>query len=127
MSLRPTPVHNGDYELETLVPIANTAAVVAFIADPAILESLTPNPDEVECIFDHPFGAIHRGTVDGNAAADLVPVGSDWWPLEDEYHVSSLIPTDETDAQSMEERTGSMGAYKMHVSICLISAALTLS
>lgn len=62
--------------------------MVAFIADPEVLATLQPNPDEVECIFDHPFGAIHSGHVAGDAVQDLVPIGSDWWPMEDEFHVS---------------------------------------
>lgn len=83
------PQRNG--QLPDNPPRANIPAVVAYIADPQILEDLTPNPDEVECIFDHPFGAIHRGSVAGDAVSDLVPLGSDWWPLEDEFHVSYLI------------------------------------
>lgn len=80
-----------------------------------MLSSLQPNPDEVDCIFDHPFGSFHTGSVHGDAVQDLVPIGSDWWPLEDEFHVSSGILRG-ADKQSTEELTGSMGAYKMHVS-----------
>jgi hypothetical protein len=67
-----------------------TSAVVAFISDPALVTTLRPNPDEVECIFDHPLKAIHTGIVEGELAENLNLSDTNWWPGPTEFHVSSF-------------------------------------
>lgn len=64
-----------------------TTAVVAFVADLSVIDSLTPNPDEVDRIFDHPFSAIYTGQME--QGVKLAEAG-DWWPFPDEYHVCPL-------------------------------------
>ncbi|CAE6494092.1 unnamed protein product [Rhizoctonia solani] len=64
--------------------------VVAFLSDLTLLDHLTPNPDEVDEIFDHPLEAI----LSPELAASLAPRperplsarGSAQWPYEEEYH-----------------------------------------
>ncbi|BEI81259.1 hypothetical protein CcaverHIS002_0204190 [Cutaneotrichosporon cavernicola] len=75
--------------------------VVAFISDPALVTTLRPNPEEVECIFDHPLKAIHTGVVDGELAENLNLTDTNWWPGPTEFH-------------SLEDVTGSTGSYRMH-------------
>jgi hypothetical protein len=75
--------------------------VVAFISDPALVTTLRPNPDEVECIFDHPLKAIHTGIVEGELAENLNLSDTNWWPGPTEFH-------------SLEDVTGSTGSYRMH-------------
>ncbi|GMK54366.1 hypothetical protein CspeluHIS016_0109520 [Cutaneotrichosporon spelunceum] len=75
--------------------------VVAFISDPELVNTLRPNPEEVECIFDHPLKAIHTGVVEGELADNLNLSDTNWWPGPTEFH-------------SLEDVTGSTGSYRMH-------------
>ncbi|KAH7341680.1 NUDIX hydrolase domain-like protein [Rhizoctonia solani] len=64
--------------------------VIAFLSDPALLEHLKPNPDEVEEIFDHPLEAILSPELAGILAPrperPLSKSGSAQWPYESKYH-----------------------------------------
>lgn len=62
---------------------------MAFISDPTLVSTLRPNPDEVECIFDHPLKAIHTGIVEGELAENLHVSDTNWWPGPTEFHVSN--------------------------------------
>ncbi|WOO85095.1 Nudix hydrolase 15, mitochondrial [Vanrija pseudolonga] len=75
--------------------------VVAFIDDPALVDSLTPNPDEVDCIFDHPLGAVWTGEPEDEVKTGLATHGGEWWPHGEDYH-------------SREDRVGATGPYRMH-------------
>lgn len=59
--------------------------VVAFLEDPSVLGGLTASQHEVARIFDHPI----RGFLDPNVVErdDLVPIGSEDWPYDEELHV----------------------------------------
>lgn len=62
------------------------------LTDISILNTLTPNPDEVDRIFTHPLDAI----IDPSLASGepLSGIGSEDWPYEDDYYVRSncLMP-----------------------------------
>ena len=57
------------------------------LTDISILDTLTPNPDEVDRIFTHPLDAI----IDPPLASGepLSGIGSEDWPYEAEYYVRS--------------------------------------
>lgn len=80
--------------------------VVAFLTDLSILDSLKPNPGEVDEIFDHPLEAILSPelveTIWANETKPLSEYGSAKWPYQSQYH-------DTTDAQWMHGRW-----YRMH-------------
>lgn len=59
-----------------------------FLTDTSILDTLTPNPDEVDRIFTHPLDAI----IDPSLAAGepLSGIGSEDWPHEGDYYVGSI-------------------------------------
>jgi len=58
--------------------------VVAYLDDVSVLEELRAAPGEVSRIFDHPLEAL----LDPGLAREegLVPLGSDDWPYEVEFH-----------------------------------------
>ena len=62
--------------------------VVAYLDDVSVLEELRAAPGEVSRIFDHPLEAL----LDPGLACEeaLVPLGSDDWPYEVEFHVRRL-------------------------------------
>jgi coenzyme A diphosphatase NUDT7 len=63
--------------------------VVCFVSDPSIVDALIPHEAEVDAIFTHPLRGCLDGTVEGDDAARLSEKGGQWWPFEEEYHVSS--------------------------------------
>ncbi|WVO16634.1 hypothetical protein L204_104313 [Cryptococcus depauperatus] len=78
--------------------------VVCFLSDLTLLTQLHPNPDEVDAIFTHPLKGCHTGTLEGKDTQGLVERGGEWWPHEEEFH-------------SIEDRIGTTGGYRMHVSL----------
>ena len=62
--------------------------VIAFLSDPSILESLSPNEGEVDAIFEHPLRAI----LDPTLVKDLklAEKGSEDWPYEEDVYVSII-------------------------------------
>lgn len=56
-----------------------------FLTDLSILDTLTPNPDEVDRIFTHPLDAI----IDPSLASEepLSGIGSEDWPYVEDYYV----------------------------------------
>ncbi|KAL7419386.1 hypothetical protein Q5752_006224 [Cryptotrichosporon argae] len=72
--------------------------VVCFLSDPAIIDTLARNPDEVDDIFTHPL----RGCLDGEVdEPGLSTPGGPNWPFEEDQH-------------SIEDRVGTTGGYRMH-------------
>lgn len=59
------------------------------LTDTSILDTLTPNPDEVDRIFTHPLDAI----IDPSLAAGepLCDIGSEDWPYEEDYYAGSNL------------------------------------
>lgn len=68
--------------------------VVALLTDLSVLDSLKPNPEEVDEIFDHPLEAILSPelveTVRATGSKPLSEYGSAKWPYKPEYHVRIL-------------------------------------
>jgi coenzyme A diphosphatase NUDT7 len=69
--------------------------VVAFLTDLSILDSLKPNPDEVDEIFDHPLEAILSprlmATVGGTGSRSLSEYGGSKWPYAPDFHVTVYL------------------------------------
>ena len=69
--------------------------VAAFLTDLSILDSLKPNPGEVDEIFDHPLEAILSPelaeTIGATGTKPLSEYGSANWPYKPEYHVNHFI------------------------------------
>lgn len=89
----------------------HTTAVVAFIDDPTLVDSLVPNPDEVDCIFDHPLGAVWTGEPEDEVKSGLATHGGEWWPHGEDYHVGSRTSNEADDsrvrtASARRARTG---------------------
>jgi coenzyme A diphosphatase NUDT7 len=67
--------------------------VVAFLTDLSILDSLKPNPDEVDEIFDHPLEAILSpelmATIGTTESRPLSEHGGPKWPYIPEFHVTA--------------------------------------
>ena len=59
--------------------------VVAFLADTSVLQRLKAAENEVSCIFSHPLEAILDPSL--SEKEKLVPIGSEDWPYQTEYHV----------------------------------------
>ncbi len=59
-----------------------------FLTDISILDTLAPNPDEVDRIFTHPLDAI----IDPPLASgeSLSGIGSEDWPYEGDYYVRPI-------------------------------------
>jgi coenzyme A diphosphatase NUDT7 len=64
--------------------------VVCFVSDPALVDKLEPYPAEVDAIFAHPLKGVLDGKVEDEYAAELSGKGGEWWPFEEEFHVSSF-------------------------------------
>ena len=64
--------------------------MIAFLDDVSVLEELRAAPGEVACIFDHPLEALlDPGLLrDCDSEQTLVPLGSEHWQYETEFHVS---------------------------------------
>ncbi|GJE93574.1 NUDIX hydrolase domain-like protein [Phanerochaete sordida] len=58
--------------------------VVALLTDLSVLETLTPSPDEVDLIFDHPLAAILEPSL--GKGEPLVPLNSELWPSSDPFY-----------------------------------------
>ncbi|QRV75152.1 NUDIX family hydrolase [Ceratobasidium sp. AG-Ba] len=80
--------------------------VVAFLTDLSVLDTLRPNPDEVDEIFDHPLEAILSpglvATIGTSPSRPLSEHGGPSWPYQSEFH-------DTTDAQWLHGTW-----YRMH-------------
>jgi peroxisomal coenzyme A diphosphatase NUDT7 len=61
--------------------------VVALLTKNDIVGQLEASVDEVACIFNHPLQALLDPTLVKNEDSELVPIGSENWPYETEYHV----------------------------------------
>lgn len=63
--------------------------VVALLTDLTLLNSLVPNINEVDAIFEHPVEAV----LDPSIAKDmqLVEKGSEHWPYQDDLHVNTVL------------------------------------
>ncbi|TXT13163.1 hypothetical protein VHUM_01564 [Vanrija humicola] len=96
--------------------------VVAFIDDPALVDTLVPNPDEVDCIFDHPLGAVWTGEPEDAAKPGLVEHGGEWWPHGEDYHRMHVGSehSGRADAQRFRTRHSPIKGFTSNV---LISAA----
>lgn len=70
------------------------AAVVCFVSDYEVIRNLKANEEEVDRIFTHPLRGVLEGRVDAADADTLVERGSEWWPHEEEYHVSERSKVD---------------------------------
>ena len=85
-------------------------AVVCFVSDYSIIEQLQSNPDEVDHIFTHPLRGCHQGVLEGKDLEGLVAKGDEWWPHEEDFHVShrdcAEVNADFSIFQSNENRTG---------------------
>ena len=59
------------------------------LTDASILDTLTPNPNEVDRIFTHPLDAI----IDPSLASGepLSGIGSEDWPYEEDYYACSNL------------------------------------
>jgi len=62
-------------------------AVVCFISDPALIDSLKPSLDEVDYIFTHPLRACHTGALDEKHAIGLAERRGKWWLHDEAFHV----------------------------------------
>ena len=62
--------------------------IVAFLADLSVLDNLTASEAEVDRIFSHSLEAILDPSL-ASSEPDLVPMSSDDWPYDVEYHVRS--------------------------------------
>lgn len=62
--------------------------VVALLTDLSVLDNLTPSEGEVDVIFDHPLEAILDPAL--SASENLVPIQSEHWPSDAEFHVCLL-------------------------------------
>ena len=60
--------------------------VVALLTDLAVLDNLVPSQGEVDVIFDHPLEALLDPEL--SAQEDLVEVGSELWPYEEQFYAS---------------------------------------
>ncbi|KAG8781777.1 hypothetical protein FRC12_021542 [Ceratobasidium sp. 428] len=80
--------------------------VVALLTDLSVLDTLKPNPDEVDEIFDHPLEAILSpglvATLGTSPSRPLSEYGGPSWPYLSEFH-------DTTDAQWLHGTW-----YRMH-------------
>jgi hypothetical protein len=76
--------------------MADRIAIVCFVSDPSIVETLKPHPAEVDAIFTHPLRGCLDGRVGGEDAVGLSERGGQWWPHEEEYHVSLMDPRGRT-------------------------------
>lgn len=69
--------------------------VVAFLTDLSVLDSLKPNPGEVDEIFDHPLEAILSPelveTIGASETKPLSEYGSAKWPYQPQYHVNYSV------------------------------------
>ncbi|ODO07898.1 hypothetical protein I350_03479 [Cryptococcus amylolentus CBS 6273] len=80
--------------------LTSMIAVVCFLSDPSLLIHLRPSPDEVDAIFTHPLKGCLTGEVEGKNWERLTEKDGEWWPYEEEFHVSCLITV--------------TGGYRMH-------------
>jgi coenzyme A diphosphatase NUDT7 len=64
---------------------------VCFISDSQLIDALKPSPDEVDHIFSHPLKGCHTGVLEGRDTEGLVEMGGQWWPHEQEFHVSGSV------------------------------------
>ena len=64
--------------------------VVAFLTDPSVLATLVPSIGEVDVIFSHPLEALLEPSL--SAQEDLVAIGSELWPAQEEFYVSMYHP-----------------------------------
>ena len=72
--------------------LADSPAVVCLLSDPSLVDTLRANPDEVDYVFTHPLRAVLDGRPAEGARGEAVvrglqPVGGEWWPHEEEFHV----------------------------------------
>lgn len=67
---------------------ADEPAVVCYLSDSSLIGDLRPNPDEVDAIFSHPLKGCLDGHVSGDDAVGLSDKGGQWWPHEEDFHVS---------------------------------------
>jgi hypothetical protein len=72
--------------------LADRPAVVCLLSDPSLVDTLRANPDEVDYVFTHPLRAVLDGRPAEGARGEAVvrglqPVGGEWWPHEEEFHV----------------------------------------
>ena len=58
--------------------------IIMFLTDTSILDTLTPNPSEVDRIFTHPLDAIIEPSL--ASGEPLSDIGSEDWPYEEDYY-----------------------------------------
>ena len=63
---------------------------MCYLSDPALVDDLRPNLDEVDAIFSHPLKGCLDGYLSGDDAVGLSEKGGQWWPHEEDFHVSQL-------------------------------------
>lgn len=61
---------------------------MVLISDWTIIDQLKPNPEEVDYIFSHPLRGVLDGFPSEAYQSKLEIKGGEWWPHEEEYHVS---------------------------------------
>ena len=61
--------------------------MIVFLDDISVLEGLRAGPGEVARIFDHPLEALLDPELLHYSEEKLVPLGSEDWPYETEFHV----------------------------------------
>lgn len=63
--------------------------VVAFLSNPAVLDTLVASEGEVAHIFSHPLEAFLDPTIVKDEP--LVPIGSEDWIYDTQFHVGSFL------------------------------------
>lgn len=82
------------------------------------MDALIPHEAEVDAIFTHPLRGCLDGTVEGGDAAGLSEKGGQWWPFEEEYHVSLDRAVDRMCADRINSRSR-IGQVPPAVTVCM--------
>jgi hypothetical protein len=66
-------------------------AIVCFLSDASVVDQLKASPDEVDYVFTHPLAAVLSGRPGDGYMERLQPIGGEWWPHDEEFHVCSEL------------------------------------